>query len=279
MKQCKHCGIPYHRSKGRGEFCCAGCEHVYGMIREGGFEDYYSKQDRAGKPVGDLPFGAVNTVSIKKLQEDAESGPGCQLTVPVQGMFCMGCAWLVEELAGRQPGVLSAKVALDSGRLSLAWEPGDFDLCRLAGELHRFGYRISGEPFSRMASMSPLAVRLCLTLVFSLNGGLLLLASAAGIGGPGLRQFYSLLLVVCLLFAHLLGGTLFLRPAWRGLLLRRWHSDAFPALILLGLLLAALFTVFMPHGGVLFAGAYFVVLPVMVLARWLSELRRLRIRA
>lgn len=278
MKQCKHCGSRYLQGKGQGEFCCAGCEHVYAMIRESGLGDYYVWQDRAGRPVGLYHSLAVDHVSINQLQKQAENAPVCKIAVGVQGMSCLGCAWLIEQLARRHQGVLSSRVALNSNRLALEWKRGDFDFCQLADELGQFGYRITSDAGALGRVISPLAMRLLLTLVFSLNGMLLSLAAVAGIGPAGLYQLYNLLIAACLVFAQLIGGSLFFGPAWRGLLLRRLHSDAVPALVLLILFVLALSSLFSP-GRMLFASLYFILLPAMVFARWLAEVWALKRQA
>lgn len=275
-KRCKHCGIRYSPAKGQGEFCCAGCEHVYGLILEGGLGGFYLQQDRAGRPVGDRPFSDIDTVLINQLQEQAESGLECKIVIGVQGMSCMGCAWLIEQLAKRQPGVHFAKVALNSNCLSLAWKPGDFELTELANELRKFGYRINGDLQSGGHAVSPLAMRFGLTLIFSLNGLLLLAASAAGLGGAGFERFYDLLIVVCLFFSQLIGGDIFLRPAWRGFMIRRFQKDALPAIFLTLLFLLALASQLLAGAWDISALIYFLLLPVMVLTRWQSEARALK---
>lgn len=278
MKECKHCRSRYPEAKGRGEFCCAGCEHVYGMIHGSGLGDYYRQQDRVGQPVGDRPFSDsdFDYVAIKQVQTEAENAGECKASVSIKGMSCLGCAWLIEQLSKRHRGVRFAKVALDANLLSLEWERGDFDLCALAEDLHKFGYGMSGDVASAGYGLSPLAMRCGLTLVFSLNGLLLSLAAGAGIGGEGLRQLYKLLIVLCLLFALFIGGSLFLRPVWGALRLHRVHSDALPAFILLGLFALALVAVLFSAFRMLPVALYFILLPAMVLARWLSQIWALK---
>ena len=270
MKQCKHCGSRYRPGSGEGEFCCGGCEHVYRLIQVGGFGEYYSQQDRVGQPVRERPFGSLDLVAVYQLQKQGESGAECQIAVHIKGMSCMGCAWLVEQLSIRRPGVRFAQVGLDSSLLSLGWQAGAFDLCALAEDLHKFGYRITGDVPSAGYVVSPLAVRLGLTLVFSLNGLLLAFAAATGIGGESLGQLYNLLIVVCMLFTLFTGGMVFVQPGWGALQLRRLHSDVVPALLLLVLFALAMTSLFFAGPWILLASLYFIVLPAMMLARWLS---------
>lgn len=271
MKQCKHCGSRYPQVNGQGEFCCAGCEHVYRLIQDGGLGEYYSQQDRVGQPVGGRPFDEPNRVSINQLQKQAEAASECKLTLKIQGVSCLGCAWLIEQLSARHRGVLFARVALDSSLLSLSWKRDAFDLCELADDLQSFGYRITGDVASAGYVASSLTTRLGLTLIFSLNGLLLSAAAGVGLGSEALRQFYHLLIVVCLFFTLFVGGPIFLKPAWGALRLRRWHSDALPALLLLALFSLALGAQFFCGPWTVYASLYFTLLPVMVLGRWLSE--------
>jgi Cu2+-exporting ATPase len=275
MKQCKHCGIRYRQLDGRGEFCCKGCEHVYSMIQECGLGSYYELQDRVGRPLEGRPFDGADSVSIKQIQEQAENDLECKVTLAVQGMTCLGCSWLIEQLAQRQKGVLHARVALNSNLLRLEWKRGDFDLYKLAEVLQSFGYKINGSRAGY--SISPLFMRLGLAVVFSLNGLLLHAAASAGFGGGKLDQLYKLLILICLIFSQIIGGSLYLKPAWRGLLMRRFHSDILPAFLLLALFTLALASLLLSDAWMPISFVYFLLLPSLVFARWLSEVLILKV--
>lgn len=274
LKQCKHCGSLYTSLRKCDEFCCAGCEQVHALIEEGGFNDYYMKQDRAGRPVGDEPKARIDHVSIAQLQMQAE--PDCELTLRVRGMSCLACAWLVEQLATRMEGVRSARVSLDSHLLSLSWERDNFDLSKLAAELLKYGYSLSGEISGPGVVFSPLGLRLSLTTIFSFNGVLLASAARFGIGGVELELLYKLLITACMIFSFQIGGTLFVRPFWRGLLLRRIHRDTLPALVLLAFFILGIVAIFLPRVEFGYTLIYFLLLPLFVLLRWLSERRVLQ---
>ncbi|MGB1128319.1 MAG: heavy metal translocating P-type ATPase metal-binding domain-containing protein [Opitutales bacterium] len=269
-KACKHCGIRYVRSEGQGAFCCSGCESVYESIRAGGYGDYYRRQDRVGRPVDAGALKAKDFVLAKQLQAQTPVLDGiCQAVVGVQGMSCMGCVWLIEQLAKRASGVVHAKVALDSNQLSLEWKAGHFDLVDLAREMQRFGYRMTATVSGFM--LPSLTIRLLLTLLFSFNGLLLTFADLSGVGAPYMGQFYMLLTVACMVFALLTGGTLFLVPAWRGLQFRRIHSDLLPSLAMLVPAVWACYAFYVDAITNYAALLFFVMLPVMVFARWLAQ--------
>jgi len=276
VKQCKHCGSPFSAPDSGGHYCCLGCKHVHDLIEQGGFENYYALQDQAGRPVGERPFDHVDLESIERMQEDAERASECKLILSITGMYCGGCAWLIENLCRRYAGVRSADVALSAGCLSISWRRGEFDLGRLAVDLRNFGYVVKGAPSSPASPLSPLVMRLVLTLLFCLNGLLLLVAKGLGLGSGHFEKLYILLTAACLLFSLFVGGTVFIRPTWRGLLLRRVHRDALPAMIILFLFGLALASQFMDGVWTEYAVIFFIALPVMVSIRCLFSLRALR---
>ncbi|MEO0508452.1 MAG: heavy metal translocating P-type ATPase metal-binding domain-containing protein [Verrucomicrobiota bacterium] len=276
-KTCRHCYTRFSASKGHGEFCCAGCEHVYSLIQKGGLGDYYKMQDRVGRPIFDSPFQAENIVLVKQLQDQVESEGGySKVSFGVQGLSCMGCVWLIEQLAKHHRGVRSVKVALSSHRISLAWNAGEFDLADFAAELQNFGYRLSPHQ-SVGPNLSPLSIRLLLSLIFCANGLFLTLISALGLSGEDLSQLFSLLIMACFFFGLMIGAPLYFVPAWRGLRLRRFHSDLLPSLSLLGLSLWFVATLLRLGDWWLSASLFFLALPVFVFARWLSEIWILRL--
>ena len=274
VKQCQHCGTRYRQGQGDGDFCCAGCHQVYQLIQSGGFEEYYRQQDRVGRPVGTRALHNPDLVSIQQLQSAAEAAaaPDGEAVLRIQGMSCMGCAWLIEQLCQRHRGLVLARVALDASLLRLRWQlSGSFDLTELAEELHQFGYRIMGDAATAGPRVSPLALRMVLSLVFSFNGWLLVLAAGAGLGGVAVGPLYDILIVVCLFFSCFIGGSVFFKPAWGAAQLSRWHSDAGPALLLIASLLAALISLLFTGFGPLWAALYFSLLPALVFARWVTQ--------
>lgn len=276
FKQCKHCGSPFSASNSGEDYCCAGCQHVHDLIRQGGFENYYALQDQAGRPVGERPLKHIDLESIVRLQEDAEEASDCKLLLSINGMYCGGCAWLIENLCRRHKGVRSANVVLSAGCLSINWTRGEFDLRRLAVDLHNYGYAVKDAPRSSASPMSPLFIRLGLTFLFCLNGLLLIAAKVLNPGSGHYHKLQLLLITACLLFSLFVGGAVFIRPTWRGLLLRRVHRDALPASILMFLFGLALAAQFMDGLWTEYAVIFFIALPLMVSIRCLFSLRVLR---
>jgi Cu2+-exporting ATPase len=173
---CRHCATPCSDDSDIEGFCCAGCRQVYQLIQDQGLDDYYHWQDRATRPLKDRPISAVDADAYRRAQATVEAGTGRgQAVFSVEGMSCMGCAWLIKQLAAQTAGVVEAECHLSSHSLRLEWQGGGFQLPALATELARFGYRLDQPRPVSTKHLSPMAQRLSITGIFT--GNALLLAA------------------------------------------------------------------------------------------------------
>ena len=278
MKQkCKHCGTRYTSGEGDGDFCCSGCAQVYNLIHSGGLEDFYAHQDGVGLPVRKRTAWAPDLVFVNQLQRESEEADvrSCELTLGLQGLTCMGCAWLVETVARRHPGVDSCHVALSSSQMHLTWRRGEVDLSDLANELNRYGYLVTQSNFGGV-SISPLLLRLILSSVFSLNVGVVLSLTHFEVGGEGMHQLYSLLVLISLVFVLYVGAQVFFQPAWRAICLGRWHSDLVPSSAFLALFGWCLVASFSGASALLPVVLYLGLVNLFLFSRWVREAWLLR---
>lgn len=238
---CKHCGTRYEASAGHGDFCCGGCEQVYRLIRDEGLEGFYSLRDRVnGPPILD-DSGAAQFNWVERAQASAEAESPVELKLTIQGMSCMGCAWLVERLARGQQGVTSVRVQLESNTVLVAWAPGVFSLLGMVQEWQRFGY--TAKPYEAISAtrFSPLAWRTVLCGLFAVNGLLLGSLPAIGFELGSFEDLFHLLSLLIVLLSVIVGTSFFVVPAYQSLRVRRVHYDMPTAL---GLMLGILAVIF-----------------------------------
>lgn len=250
-KLCQHCATPYAEDSGVDGFCCAGCRQVYGLIQEEGLGDYYRRQDRVAQPLKDRMLTDLDEAALRRVQSELEAAPGAvEAVFQVEGMSCMGCAWLVERLASKQSGLLEAESSLFAHTVRLRWRAPAFDLAAFAVELWPFGYRLEAKahPPRSTPRLSPPVLRLLLSSVFTGNA-LLLAAYAKYIGSSTLANLLSL---ACLCFTLLVGGAPFFLAAYRAAQIRRWHGDSKVVLLLFGAMLFFGYKV-------IFAGTHFAM--------------------
>lgn len=267
--RCKHCATPYTDSQGVDGFCCPGCQQVYLLIQQEGLGDYYRLQDRVAEPLKDRAQTDLDAAAFHRTQTELEGeAESARAVFAIEGMSCMGCAWLIERLCANQVGLDNAEASLSSYSLRLEWRSAEFDLAALGAELMRFGYRLASQPRcdDEGARISPLALRLLLTAVFA--GNALLLAAyqqfvATREDGGGMVGLLSL---VCLCFTLMLGAAPFIMSVYRAAQIRRWHSDCFVVVLIIA------------FGGFAFSyglsvGAFLLswFILVLICARWLEH--------
>jgi P-type Cu2+ transporter len=237
---CKHCGTSYRSGEVAGGFCCSGCEHVYRLIRDEGFDEYYKLQDQVGRPLRKTPFSHRELLWVGPLQASAETNSTApELRLRIGGMSCLGCVWLIERLSRRTAGVSIARVSLEGQSLHLCWRAGELNLKVLVEELQRFGYRAEPLEWGALRPVSALAWRVILCGIFAGNSLLLAMPQFMGLDG---FVYADLFFLLSLLFAGLIfavGGALFILSAWRSLRCLRVSYDVFAGVFVLGSLLFA----------------------------------------
>ena len=199
--------------------------------------DFYRLQGRAAPPVKDRRLDDIDIDALCEAQRRVESGGGesVEVVFEIQGMSCVACAWLSERLAKNQTGLIEATASLSRHSLTLHWKLGAFNLSELGSELFKFGYHLRSTPKDPGSEprISPLFLRLLLSLVFTSNALLLAAFSEYVIRKDEFVTLLHLLSVTCLCFTLLLGAAPFFLSAYCAAMIRRLHSDWLPVVMII----------------------------------------------
>ena len=157
---CHHCGAPLRGRPlavalaGREVRVCGNaCRTAVQTIAGAGLDAWYGLRahcDAAGAATADPRFRAeidawkTPEVAAAHLRS-AGRGSG-EVTLTVEGMRCAGCAWLVEGLLAKTPGVRAAAVDFPLRRAEVRFDPGATGLATLIEALADAGYRAA--PYS-----------------------------------------------------------------------------------------------------------------------------------
>ncbi len=268
QRVCIHCGTPFGPTAHRPDFCCAGCQFVHDLIAKNGLGQFYDLQEDGVPPVQSLVFQKRDYTWLDDL---ARLSAGT-LTLDVQGLSCIACAWLIEKLFTRQPGALAIHVDPAIGQLVLRWQPGVFDAVAFARQLQSFGYLVGAPGESAAPASRALNLRLGLCAALAMNTMLFTLPHYLGMAADfEFAPLFQRLTLILGTLSFLIGGSYFFIRSWHSLRQRVLHIDL-P--ISLGLLAAYAGSVFAwtrgAHGFVYFDFvATFTFL--MLAGRWLQQ--------
>lgn len=222
---CIHCGAAFRPSRVEEQFCCAGCQFVYGLINKNGLGRFYELQNAALSPVKPFVFQKRNYAWLEALAGDA--GNPATLTLDIQGLSCIGCVWLIEKLFHRRKGALSIAVDSTLGRARMSWQPGVFDSVAFARELQSFGYLLGAPGKTRgQNGAHALVRRLGLCGAFAMNALLFTLPAYTGLSADSpLNPLFRKLAFLFATLSFATGGSYFIRRAWQGARKRVLHID------------------------------------------------------
>jgi Cu2+-exporting ATPase len=267
--RCLHCGLPVDRAR-RSPFCCAGCKAVHALLHDEHLEEYYALRGRKGVPAAASDASKHDLKWLEPIEGRlGASGEHERVTLDIQGLHCVGCVWLVDELFARAGGdriVVNAAI----GRVDMVVAP-TFDLRAFVRKVEQFGY-FFGPPVKReLARSSNLVWRLGICAAIAMNSMIFAIATYAGLRSGPLYELFTTLNLALGSCAVAIGGTVFFRSAWRALRQGVLHLDL-PIALGIALAFGGSVWLFFRHQA---QGAYFdtldVFITLMLLGRWLQE--------
>lgn len=169
---CALCGKPLRSTSSEvGEFCCAGCQRVYDVLR--GLDAH----------AGEAYLAAARALGIVPLQEREEHSAKASAVaypadrtaereqrVEVTGMVCPSCTWIIEQVLLSCDGVSGARFDFFTGTGTVRFDLRRTSMDRLGEVLDSLGYRLSevGERSSRRIGQ-PLTLAFLVAAVVTMN--------------------------------------------------------------------------------------------------------------
>ncbi|MBI4762985.1 MAG: cation-translocating P-type ATPase [Deltaproteobacteria bacterium] len=162
LPECTLCGLPVGKSglrekQGKKDlhFCCLGCRQVFKILSglPGGLPDDFRNSSlyRLSQASGLIGVDDLGK-SGEKIQNqgpmasegsEAEDPLARGLILKVEGMWCSACAWLIEGVLGRFPGVIKVEALFFSDLVRIRYLPHQVTLEDIQERLSQLGYRSS----------------------------------------------------------------------------------------------------------------------------------------
>lgn len=232
---CHHCGdacAAEHRVVDGKDFCCQGCELVYGLLRDSGLGDYYSltqhpgvKQEQAAEDARaelfDLP-----EVRSRIVEYEADGVTRVRFHIPQ--MHCSSCIWLLENLPRLEPGVVRSRVSFTDKELAVTFKDARLSLGGLVQLLRRIGYGPRFTKADRPRGAVPRLLYVRLGVAGFIFGNTMLFSFPEYLGADGeagLKHGFQWLAVLFSIPVVFFLSTDFFRSAWAGLRARQVNID------------------------------------------------------
>jgi Cu2+-exporting ATPase len=193
-----------------------------------------------------------------------------RVTLDVQGLHCVGCVWLVEELFSRAGGGQQVEVNPALGRIDMVVRK-DFDVRQFVRTVEQFGY-LFGPPVKRPSrAPSDVVWRLGVCAAIAMNSMIFAIPLYAGLDGGPVFALFTTLNFALGAAAVGVGGTVFFRSAWRALRQGMLHLDL-PIALGIGLAFAgSTVSYFTGRSRASYFDTLDVFITLMLLGRWLQE--------
>lgn len=152
-KACFHCGEPIppgvdiraHLKNDQQPVCCEGCRAVAELIAGVGLEEYYRyRSEPAARPAEHSNAESWNAYDGAEFLEQytrAEIDGRRSAVVLLDGMRCAACAWLIDKVVRREPGVCDVSVNAATARARFVWSETETSFSKLLRTLADLGYR------------------------------------------------------------------------------------------------------------------------------------------
>jgi len=273
---CTHCGLNLgsNHQPALGPFCCQGCRVVHELIHASDLDRFYDLRPSQIAPAPDLRPGNMAWVDV--LCEDPSLRVGesvvC-LHLDLQGLHCVACVWLLEELFRRSAGGRNLTINPALGTAEIIWDESAGELKSYLRDVEQFGYRFGPARKSRSSMSRWVQVRMGISISAAMNVMMYSLSYYFGLTSQDSTVYllFGRLIALLATVVVVLGGWPFFSAAWRGLRRGVVHLDL-P--IAMGILLGYLGSVFayLTQGP---EAAYFdtitVFVALMLVGRWLQE--------
>lgn len=141
---CSHCLLKFNKNSAIVEnedgkelhFCCPGCQSVYHIIKDGGFDSFYKKR-RDFKP------GPVELLQVSEdifLDDLITHDDYLEIDFFATNIRCAACIWLIENYLSKLEGVLYVRANYATHRVKIKWDPDVISLNKILNGIANLGY-------------------------------------------------------------------------------------------------------------------------------------------
>ena len=276
-RACAHCGTMFTPKNEKQIHCGPGCERVAERIRSEGLEDFYKLKNRPLSPVSPTHLETRNWDWMQEAISSAEKGisPGgpASAEFDVQGVSCVGCVWMVEQIFKRQPGSVSVEINPALGRLRVHWRAGEWNGRVFAEALQKHGYLLGAPRKQKTKETSrALLTRVGISGALAMNTMLFTIPFYFGMDTASpYAGLFRLATVLLASGSFIVGGFYFIKRAWSSLQMGAVHMDLPIAMGLIVAMIGSLTGWLLGVERLMYFDFVSMFTFLMLLGRWVQE--------
>lgn len=145
LNNCKHCSLPIPQNR-KSQFCCQGCETVFGILETSGLSKYYELKKNSAffqepTPV-DLDqnsYEFLKDENSAKIFATYENGLW-NMSLFLEGIHCTACIWLLEKLPEIVDEIQFVQIEISKSKVNIKVKDLNH-FYTTAKAIHQMGYR------------------------------------------------------------------------------------------------------------------------------------------
>lgn len=144
---CTHCHLEFNENvmikEDEHYFCCSGCQGVYHLLSDEGFDSFYEK---AGDVKLTPPTSQYEDSSnfnapafydkFVKVNNDGFN----EVSLIIEGIHCSACVWLNEKALHKMDGVIEANINFTNNKATIIWADNILKLSQIIDMIRAIGY-------------------------------------------------------------------------------------------------------------------------------------------
>ena len=144
---CNHCHLEFDPSvmikEGELHFCCKGCQGVYHLLQDKGFESFYekSKSSTLAPPAQTIEgSSSFDSQSFYDKFVKINDKGFCEVSLIIEGIHCSACVWLNEKALNKMDGVIEANINFTNNKATIVWADDVVKLSKIIDMIRAIGY-------------------------------------------------------------------------------------------------------------------------------------------
>ncbi|MDD5156426.1 heavy metal translocating P-type ATPase [Sulfurimonas sp.] len=124
-------------------FCCKGCQSVFHLLKDKGFDSFYDKSKNATLSPPPETFTDSSNFDVASFYErfvKTDSDGFNRVSLIIEGIHCSACIWLNEKALHSMDGVIEANINFTNNKATIVWAGSIVKLSEIIEMIRSVGY-------------------------------------------------------------------------------------------------------------------------------------------